>query len=649
MKTWLAALAALTLAGCNRPAELPAATGDVTPTTLQAQEAVAQALPLAEQQAFDDAARGLIARPDGQILAEDGRVLIDFDAYRFVQGEAPPTVNPSLWRQAKLNAQIGLFKVVEGVWQLRGFDIGNMTLVQGRSGWIVIDALTCRETAAAAIAFARKHLGNQPVTALLYTHSHVDHFGGALGLLTPEQARQVPVIASAGFMEEATSENLMVGTAMARRSIYQFGKNLPATVQGRVDTGLGKGVGYGRVGLVAPNDLITQATEERTLDGVRFIFHNVPGAEAPAEMTFSIPALKVYGGAENLAQTLHNLLPVRGAKVRDALRWAGYLQDALDQLGDAEVYVGQHNWPVWGRERIVDFITRQRDAYKYLHDQTVRLINAGLTPAEIAEQVKLPASLQTFFPTRGYYGDVRHNVKAIYQFYLGAYDGNPAHLNPLPPEVMGRRYVTLAGGADKLMAAAQQAFDEGDYRWAAELLNRLVMADSRHTGARQLLARTYDQLGYAAEAATWRNSYLSAAAELRQGPPQQGIDRSVALDMLQQTPTERFLEAMAAGLNGPAAEGKDYRINLVFTDRPESHVLWIENAVLHHRRASPAADAHATMKLTHAFFIRMMAGKVGAKDLLMSDEIQISGSRIDLARFLGLIDKAPGTFPIVTR
>lgn len=461
MKTWLAALAALTLAGCNRPAELPAATGDVTPTTLQAQEAVAQALPLAEQQAFDDAARGLIARPDGQILAEDGRVLIDFDAYRFVQGEAPPTVNPSLWRQAKLNAQIGLFKVVEGVWQLRGFDIGNMTLVQGRSGWIVIDALTCRETAAAAIAFARKHLGNQPVTALLYTHSHVDHFGGALGLLTPEQARQVPVIASAGFMEEATSENLMVGTAMARRSIYQFGKNLPATVQGRVDTGLGKGVGYGRVGLVAPNDLITQATEERTLDGVRFIFHNVPGAEAPAEMTFSIPALKVYGGAENLAQTLHNLLPVRGAKVRDALRWAGYLQDALDQLGDAEVYVGQHNWPVWGRERIVDFITRQRDAYKYLHDQTVRLINAGLTPAEIAEQVKLPASLQTFFPTRGYYGDVRHNVKAIYQFYLGAYDGNPAHLNPLPPEVMGRRYVTLAGGADKLMAAAQQAFDEG--------------------------------------------------------------------------------------------------------------------------------------------------------------------------------------------
>lgn len=576
-------------------------------------------------------------------------MLIDFGAYRFVRGDAPPTVNPSLWRHAQLNAQIGLFKVVEGVYQLRGFDIGNMTLVQGRTGWIVIDALTSRETAAAAIAFARQHLGERPVTALVYTHSHADHFGGALALLSPEQARQVPVLASAGFMEEATSENILVGTAMARRSMYQFGKNLPPSPRGLVDTGLGKGVGYGRVGVVAPNDLITQPTEERVLDGVRFVFHNVPGAEAPAEMSFSIPALKVYGGAENLAQTLHNLLPVRGAKVRDALRWSGYLQEALDRLGDAEVYIGQHNWPIWGRERIVEFIGKQRDAYKYLHDQTVRLMNAGLTPAEIAEQVKLPASLQSFFPTRGYYGDVRHNVEAIYQFYLGAYDGNPARLDPLPPVEAGRRYVALAGGADRLMAAAREAFDAGDYRWAAELLDRLVMADSRHADARALLARTYEQLGYAAEAATWRNSYLTAAAELREGPPRQGIDRSAVVDMLVQTPTERFLEAMAASLNGPVAEGKDYRINLVFSDRAESHVLWIENAVLHHRRAPPAADANATMTLTHAFFIRMMAGQAGAKDLLLSDDIQICGSRIDLARFLGLLDKAPGTFPIVTQ
>ena len=647
----LAALAAaLVLTGCERsPAAAPAPGGDVTAATAQAQAAFAKTLPPAEAQAFADASRGLVARPQGRIVDADGGVLVDFDAFRFVDGEAPPTVNPSLWRQARLNAQIGLFKVVDGVYQLRGFDIGNMTLVEGRTGWIVIDALTCRETAAAAIAFARQHLGNKPVTALLYTHSHADHFGGALALLSPEQARQVPVIASAGFMEEATSENILVGTAMARRSFYQFGKTLPPSPRGLVDTGLGKGVGYGRLGVVAPNDLITQPSEERVLDGVRFIFHNVPGAEAPAEMSFSIPALKVYGGAEILAQTMHNLLPVRGAKVRDALRWAGYLQDALDQLGDAEVYIGQHNWPIWGRERIAEFIAKQRDAYKYTHDQTVRLINAGLTPNEIADQLRLPASLQNYYPIRGYYGDLRHNVKAVYQFYLGAYDGNPAHLDPLPPVEMAKRYVALAGGPEKALAAAQQAFDQGDYRWAAELLDRLVFADASHQAARTLLARTYEQLGYTAEAATWRNSYLTAAAELRSGPPSKGIDRAMAIDMLGQTPIERFLEAMAAGLNGPAAEGKNFKINLVLTDTKESYVLWIENAVLHHRRADPAADANATMKLTHGFFIRMMAGTAGAKDMLTSDEIAISGSRIDLVRFLGLIDKAAGTFPIVTR
>lgn len=643
-----AAAATLALAGCSREAAAPA--GDASATTAKAQAAVAQSLPLAEKQGFEDANRGLVARAEGQIRAADGSVLIDFDAFKFVTGEAPPTVNPSLWRHAQLNAPAGLFKVVEGVWQLRGFDIGNMTLIQGRTGWIVVDALTCRETAAAALAFARRHLGDRPVSALLYSHSHADHFGGALGVLTPEQVRAgVPVIASAGFMEEATSENVMVGTAMGRRSAYQFGKGLERSAKGLVDTGLGKAVGYGSFGVLPPTDLITQPTEERVLDGVRFVFHNVPGAEAPAEMTFSVPALKLYGGAENLAQTMHNLLPVRGAKVRDALRWANYMQDALDQLGDAEVYVGQHNWPIWGRERIVEFITHHRDVYKYTHDQTVRLINAGLTPNEIAEQVRLPASLQDYFGSRGYYGDLRHNVKAVYQFYLGAYDGNPAHLDPLPPVEVGKRYVALAGGADKAVSAAQVAFDQGDYRWAAELLNHVVMADGSHKAARELLARTYDQLGFVAEAATWRNSYLTAAAELRQGPPARGIDRAAFADLLAHTPIERFLEAMAAGLDGPAAAGKNFKINLVFTDTRASYVLWLENAVLHHRKAEPAADANATLTLTQPFFVRMMAGTAGAKDLLMSDDVKVSGSRIDLARFLGLIDKAPGTFAIVTR
>jgi alkyl sulfatase BDS1-like metallo-beta-lactamase superfamily hydrolase len=612
---------------------------------------MAKELKLDDPQDFEDAKRGLIARPTGKILAADGTVLVDFDAFKFIDGKAPTTVNPSLWRHSILNAQVGLFKVTDGIYQLRGFDIANITLIEGKTGWIVVDTLTARESSTVAMAFARQHLGNKPVSAIVFTHSHADHFGGALGVVSPKELaeRKIPVIASDGFMEEATSENVMVGTAMARRSIYQFGKDLERSPKGMVDTGLGKGVVYGAVGILQPTHLITKPTEELTLDGVRFVFHNVPGAEAPAEMTFSIPDKKAYGGAENLAQTMHNLLPVRGAKVRDALRWADYMQQALDQTADAEVYFGQHNWPVWGHQRIAEFITKHRDVYKYTHDQTVRLINAGYTPREIADMVKLPKSLESYFGARGYYGDLRHNVKAVYQFYLGAYDGNPVNLNPLPPQESAKRYLELLGGADKAVAAAQAAFDKGDYRWAAELLNHAVFGQPDHKGAKELLAKTYDQMGYMSEAATWRNSYLTAAAELRNGPPKKGIDRSYFIEALQQTPIERFLEAMAAGLDGPAAEGKDLKVNLVLTDLKESYVLWIENAVLHWKKAPADATANATLTLTKDIFVKMMAGTAGIKDTLLSDDLKIDGSKIDLVRFFTLIDKAPGTFAIVTK
>ena len=576
------------------------------PATLKANEQFAQELNLDDQQDFEDAKRGLIARPEGQVRDADGKVLVDFDAFKFVEGKAPPTVNPRLWRHAILNAQIGLFKVTDGIYQLRGFDVANMTLIEGKSGWIVVDTLTCRESSAAALAFARKHLGDKPVSAIVFTHSHIDHFGGVLGVVSPQEvaARNIPVIASDGFMEEATSENVMVGTAMGRRSLYQFGKDLERSPKGMVDTGLGKGVAYGNFGILQPTQLITQPTQEMTLDGVRFVFHNVPGAEAPAEMTFNIPAMQAYGGAENLAQTMHNLLPVRGAKVRDALRWASYMDQALDQTRDAEVYFGQHNWPIWGHERIAEFITKHRDVYKYTHDQTVRLINAGYTPREIADKIKLPKSLESYFGARGYYGDLRHNAKAVYQFYLGAYDGNPVNLDQLPPEESAKHYLELIGGADKVVAAAQTAFDKGDYRWAAELLNHAVFGQPDHTGAKELLARTYDQMGYMAEAATWRNSYLTAAEELRNGPPKKGVDRASFIEMLSQTPIERFLEAMAAGLDGPAAEDKNLRVNLVLSDTKESFVLWIENAVLHYKKSEPATGANATLTLTKGFFIK---------------------------------------------
>ena len=653
MKSLIGALllaAVACTAGCGKNSGVGGAAGDASASTLKANAESVQEIKLDDPQDFEDAKRGFIARPSGRILAADGSVLHDFDAYQFIEGKAPDTVNPSLWRHAALNAQIGLFKVADGIYQLRGFDIANITLVEGKTGWIVIDALTCKESATAAMAFARQHLGDKPVAAVVFTHSHADHYGGVLGVISAKEAaeRKIPVIASQGFMEEATSENVLVGTAMGRRSAYQFGKDLPRSAKGNVDTGLGKNVVYGTFGMLQPTRLITQPTEELTLDGVRFIFHNVPGAEAPAELTFSIPDKKAYGGAENLAQTMHNLLPVRGAKVRDALRWSEYMEQALEQTADAEVYFGQHNWPIWGNARIAAFIKTHRDVYKYTHDQTVRLINAGHTPREIADLVKLPKSLSAHFGARGYYGDLRHNVKAVYQFYLGAYDGNPANLNPLPPQESARRIMDLIGGADKAVAAAQSAFDKGDYRWAAELLNHAVLGQPEHKGAKELLARTYDQMGYMAEASTWRNSYLTAAAELRNGPPSKGISKAAFIESLMQTPIERFLEAMAASLDGPGADGKELKINLVLTDTQESFVLWIENAVLHHRQAAPASDANATLTLTKEIFVKMIAGTAGVKDTLMSDDLKIGGSKIDLVRFFGLLEKAPGTFAIVT-
>jgi alkyl sulfatase BDS1-like metallo-beta-lactamase superfamily hydrolase len=648
----MAALLLALVAGCGKNAGVGGTAGDAEAATLKANELMAQEFKLDDPQDFEDAKRGFIARPEGKIMSADGAtVLIDFDAYKFVEGKAPPTVNPSLWRHAVLNAQIGLFKVTDGIWQVRGFDIANMTLVEGKTGWIVVDPLTARESAAAALAFARKHLGDKPVSAIVFTHSHADHFGGALGIVSAQEAaeRKLPIVAPEGFIEESTSENVLVGTAMARRSMFQFGKNLERSAKGNVDTGLGKSVAYGAVGILVPTQLVTKPEQEIVLDGVRFVFHNVPGAEAPAELTFSIPEKKAYGGAENLAQTMHNLLPVRGAKVRDSLQWSTYLQEAIDKLGDAEVYFGQHNWPVWGNARIAEFITKHRDLYKYTHDQTVRLINAGHTPREIADMIKLPKSLASFPGVRGYYGDLRHNVKAVYQFYLGAYDGNPANLNPLPPQESAKRYLELIGGPDKAVATAQSAYDKGDFRWAAELLNHAVFGAPDHKGAKELLARTYDQMGYMAEAATWRNSYLTAAAELRNGPPKKGVERAQLIDMLMQTPIERFLEAMAGGLDGPAAEGKDLRVNLVLTDMQESYVLWIENAVLHFKKAAPDATANATLTLTKPIFIKMMAGTAGVKDTLLSDDLKIDGSKIDLVRFFTLIDKAPGTFQVVTK
>lgn len=648
----LAAALAVGLSACSRGGGggIGGTASDASPTVVQANAAMAKGLNLADGKDMEEAKRGFIAKPTGQLKAADGTVLKDFDAFGFLDGAAPDTANPSLWRHAQLNAQVGLFKVTDGVYQLRGFDIANMTIVEGKNGFIVVDPLTAKESSSFALEFARKHLGNKPVTGVVITHAHADHFGGILGVITAEevQARKVPVVASYGFMEEATSENIMAGTAMGRRSIYQFGKNLPRTPKGNIDTGLGKDVVYGAVGVLPPNWVIVKSRQPMDIDGVHFVFQNQPGAECPAGMTFSLPDKKLHNGGENMTRTMHNLLPIRGAKVRDALLWSRYLQQTLDDLGETEVFIAQHHHPMWGNQRIREFITVQRDMYKYTHDQTVRLMNQGLNAREIADQITLPESIAKHLHSRGYYGDLRHNVKAVYQFYLGFYDGNPANLNPLPPTEAGKRYMALIG-ADKAVSAAQAAYDKGDFRWAAELLNHAVMADSNNKAAKELLARTYDQMGYMSEAATWRNAYLTGAMELREGPPSKGVSKATMLDMLNQVPTERFLEAMAGGLNGPDAVGKDLKINLVLTDTQEQYTLWIENAVLHFKGGAQAPDANATLSLTRPILVKMIAGVAGAKDTLLSDDLKVTGSKIDLVRFFSLIDKAPGTFPIVTR
>jgi len=530
---------------------------------------------------------------------------------------------------------------------VRGYDLSNMTLIEGRTGWIVVDPLTVAETAAAALALARKHLGDKPVSALIFTHSHVDHFGGVDGVLPPGAA-PVPIVAPAGFLDEATSENVLAGVAMGRRALYMYGAALPRSATGHVDAGLGKGVPFGSIGIREPTVLVDRTPQPMEIDGVRFVFQNAPHSEAPASLTLYLPDHKAWGSADLVPHTLHNLYTLRGAKVRDALEWSGHLDRALELFGDVEVMFGGHQWPIWGNARVLEHVRAHRDAYRYIHDQTLRLANQGYTPREIAEQLELPSALRTRFGTRDYYGTVRHNAKAVYQAYFGWYDANPANLDPLPPADAGAKYVAAMGGADKVLALAQAAHDDGDDRWAATLLGHLVFADPSNDEARELLARVYEQLGYRAESAPWRDVYLTGALELRGGEQGSVSDPRRAIGLLRSTPVERFLDSMTVRLDGPAADGKRFKFNFVFTDLGETHVLELDNAVLHHRRAEPAVDADATVRLTRELLIRLGIGDAGLKDLVMSDELAVDGSRLKLLSFLSLLEKPDGRFAIVT-
>ena len=641
---------------CGREAPPPTpgadAEGRTAPTerTVAANAAVAEALQLGDPQDFEDVRRGWVAGdPDVVVTAADGHTIWDTRQYGFVAGDAPASVNPSLWRQAKLNGVHGLFQVVPGVHQVRGYDLANMTIVDGRTGRIVVDPLGSSETAAAALALVRRALGEKPIVAVVFTHSHVDHFGGIAGVLPDAAARAaVRIVAPKGFIEEATSENVLAGFAMARRASFMYGIPLERGPRGHVDTGLGKQPSGGRISIAVPTDLVDHTPQPMEIDGVRFVFQYAPHSEAPAELTFYLPDAKVWCGAEVVSHTLHNLYTLRGAKVRDALRWSGYVDEALELFGDAEAVFASHHWPVWGKDRVRTYLKQQRDQYRYLHDQTLRLANGGATPAEIAEQLVLPAALRTAFPSRDYYGTVRHNAKAVYQNYFGWYDGNPAHLDPLPPVDAGVRYVEAMGGAAAVLDRARAAFDRGEYRWAAMLLDHVVFADPENREARERLAAVYDQLGYQAESGPWRDADLPAALELRRGVQSGGIDVVAAADLLAHLPLDVFFAALAARLDGPKADGKETTVNLVFTDLDESWVLRLENAVLHAARRAPDGAAAATATLTRALLVRLVTGQVGLRELVFSDELAVEGSRLELLGLLMLLERPGKPFPIVT-
>lgn len=605
-------------------------------------------LPFHDITDFENADRGFIAALSPCVIsAADGRVVWDNDVYSFLGGPAPTSVHPSLWRQSTLTAKQGLYEVVPGIYQVRGFDLSNITFVEGDTGVIVIDPLVCTEVAAAALGLYRAHRGgDRPVVAVIYTHSHVDHFGGVLGVTSQADvdAGSVAVLAPQGFTEHAVQENVYAGPAMTRRATYMYGALLARGPRGQVGCGLGQAASTGEVAVIVPTIDIQATGETRTIDGVEIEFQMAPGTEAPAEMHFYFPRFRALCMAENATHNLHNLLTLRGALVRDPHAWSGYLTEAIDTFADrADLVFASHHWPTWGRAHIVEFMSLQRDMYAYLHDQTLRLLNQGYTGVEIAEMFQMPPALDKAWHTHGYYGSVSHNVKAVYQRYMGWFDGNPGRLWPHPPEALAPRYVDAMGGIERVVELAKAAFDSGDFRWAATLLDHAIFTDSEHTAARALYSDTLEQLAYGAENATWRNFFLSGAAELRDGNLGTAV-QVASPTMLSQLTPEQIFDSLAIRVNGPRSWDLDLAFDITFADSDANYRLALRNGVLVYREIAPdPASATATLRL--AGKMRLLSAAFGD---FTSPGLELSGDETALQSLLGALDAPDPSFNIIT-
>jgi alkyl sulfatase BDS1-like metallo-beta-lactamase superfamily hydrolase len=639
--------AAAPVAAASGPKEADSRTKEMNsrlPATLSADD----------RQESEFSLRGFIAAdPAVDIRAKDGKTVFDTRPYGFlgVDSPNPDTVPPALWRHARRNAVHGLFKVTDGVYQVRGYDVANITFIEGKTGYIAVDPLMSVETARAALELLYRHLPAKPVVAVIYTHSHADHWAGVKGIVDTSDvaAGKVRIIAPAGLAREAVSENLLAGNAMARRAAYMFGNLLPKGPAGQVDAGIGKAASTGTVSFILPTEEIVKPLQEMTIDGVKFVFQQTPGTEAPVEMNFHLPDLKALCMAENGSACLHNLLTPRGAQVRDARAWARYIDEAIDLFGgETEVVFTTHHWPRWGRETVTDYLKKQRDLYRYIHDQTVRLMNRGYTAVECAEMVRLPASLAGEWFSRDFYGTVSFNVKAVYQRYLGWFDANPAHLRPLPTVEAAKKYVEYMGGSAAVLARAREDLRRGEYRWVAQALNHVVFAEPENREARELQADALEQLGYQSESAVWRNFYLTGAMELRSGVRRDGPVHQAGGDVVRTLPLDTFFDILAVRLNGPKAEGKRIAVNWIFSDPQEEYTVTLENGVLNHKRDRLHADPDATVFLSRGVFNAIATKQATFLGRILAGDIRVEGGMLKFLEMMSCLDELDPWFNIVT-